>query len=107
VIVPTEKLLAGGQAALRSGDAAGARRALEQVPVESSGDVIEALARTSYIELDFATAIAQWERAYAAHRRSGDHVGAIRVARTLAGTYGAVFGTGPCRAAGWLERRRC
>ncbi len=47
-------LLADGRAALRSGDAFAARRAFEAVGAHpSSGDVLEGLARCSYIELEF------------------------------------------------------
>jgi DNA-binding CsgD family transcriptional regulator/tetratricopeptide (TPR) repeat protein len=97
-------LLDEGRAALRRGDAAGARRALERAVAESpSGDAIEGLARTSYIELDFTQAIADWERAYAAHRDGGDAIGAVRVARTLAYMYGSVVGDGAVMS-GWLAR---
>ena len=59
-------LVAQGWAALRAGDAAGARRAFGSAVVDpASGDVIEGLARASYLELDFAAAIDGWERAYA------------------------------------------
>jgi tetratricopeptide (TPR) repeat protein len=85
VTVPVEELIAEGRAALRAGDAGVARDAFERALAESAnGDVLEGLARTSYLELDFPEAIAGWERAYAAHRNAGDPVGAVRVARTLA-----------------------
>lgn len=101
---PTDELVAAGRAALRSGDVAAARRALEQVTAEArSGDVVEALARTSFIELDFAAAAAEWERAYALHRRSDDAVGAIRVARSLANIHGTVMGDWAV-ASGWIAR---
>jgi DNA-binding NarL/FixJ family response regulator len=104
VIVPVEDLLAEGRAALRSGDAARARRAFAEVtPEAQSADVMEGLARACYLELDFATAIAQWELAYAAHRQSGDHVGAVRVARTLSCMYGMVVGDWAV-SSGWIAR---
>jgi DNA-binding CsgD family transcriptional regulator len=104
VTATAAELLAQGRAALRAGDAAGARRLLEGASsAASTGDVIEALARASYLELDFAAAIAGWEQAYAAHRASGDHVGAVRVARTLGYMYGAVVGDGAVMS-GWLAR---
>jgi DNA-binding NarL/FixJ family response regulator len=78
---------------LRAGDAAGARLAFERALEESpSGDVIEGLARAAYLELEFRPAIDAWERAYAAHRDAGDQLGAVRVARTLAGMYGTIVG---------------
>ena len=56
--LPLEELIAEGRAALRAGDAAGARRVFESALAESaSGDVIEGLARASYLELDFSQAI--------------------------------------------------
>ena len=64
--------------------------------------MIEGLA-VSYLELDFAPAIADWERAYAAHRDAGDRVGAVRVARTLAYMYGAIVGDWAVMS-GWLAR---
>ena len=100
----TRELLAEGRAALRAGDAAGARTVLEKALAESpSGDVIEGLARASYIELDFRRAIDGWDRAYAAHRDGGDQVGAVRVARTLAYMYGTVVGDAAVMS-GWLAR---
>jgi DNA-binding NarL/FixJ family response regulator len=98
------ELLAEGRAALRAGDAAGARRVLEMAYAESaSADVIEGLARTSYLEMNFAEAIAGWEKAYAAHRDADDHVGAVRVARTLAYMNLAILGDWAV-GSGWLAR---
>ncbi len=54
--------------------------------------MLEILARADYLELQFASAIETWERAYAAFRASGGRLGAIRVARTLAGMYHSVMG---------------
>ena len=104
VIAPVPELVAEGRAALRRGDAAAARRAFQQVPAEpASGDVIEGLARASYLERDFAQAIEDWERAYAVYRDGGDHVGAVRVARTVAYMYGAIYGDWAVTS-GWLAR---
>ena len=53
-----EALLDEGRAALRTGDAVGARRALERALAASpSGEVLEGLARAAYLELDFPRAI--------------------------------------------------
>jgi DNA-binding NarL/FixJ family response regulator len=99
-----QDLLAEGRAALRVGDAAGARHVLERALAESpSGDVIEGLAGVAYLELDFPRAIEEWERAYAAHREDDDHVGAVRVARTLGFMYGSVVGDTAVMN-GWLAR---
>jgi DNA-binding CsgD family transcriptional regulator len=70
---------------------------------ESDGDVVEVLAVASYLDLEYREAIAQWERAYAAHRASGDELGAIRVARTLAYMYGSFIGDWAI-GGGWMSR---
>ncbi|MCU1350042.1 MAG: LuxR family transcriptional regulator [Acidobacteria bacterium] len=99
-----QELLSEGRAALRVGDAAGARRAFDRAAAESAhGDAIEGLARASYIDLDFSQAIQEWERAYAAHRDGGDRVGAVRVARTLAYMYLSIFGDAAVMS-GWMAR---
>ena len=99
------ELLDEGHAALRVGDGAGARRAFELALAESptTGEVIEGLARAAYLELDFARAIEDWERAYAAYREAGDPVGAVRVARQVAYMYGAVMGDAAVMN-GWIAR---
>ena len=97
-------LIEDGRAALRVGDASGARRAFEAaLEAAPSGEAIEGLARVAYLELDFPRAIETWERAYAAHRDDGDQVGAVRVARTLSYMYGAVVGDWAV-SNGWLAR---
>ena len=102
--VPVENPLAQGLAALRAGDAAGARRALDRAYAESpSGAAIEGLARAAYLELDFTQAIEVSEHAYSVFRDAGDHVGAVRVARSLAYLYGSIVGDGAVMA-GWLAR---
>jgi tetratricopeptide (TPR) repeat protein len=98
------ELIDEGRAALRAGDGLGARRAFERALAESSSaDAIEGLARAACHALDFARAIEDWERAYAAHRAAGDEVGAIRVARTLGYMYGSVVGDAAVMS-GWLAR---
>ena len=105
---PVPSPLAAGQAALRRGDAAAARRALAplvegEAAGEPSGDVVEALARADYLDLDFPAAIEGWERAYGLHRAAGDGAGAVRVARTVAYMYGSVVGDWAVTR-GWLAR---
>ena len=100
---PAEELIARGRAALRRGDAPGARRAFESAGDTASGDVIEGLARASYLELAFREAIDGWERAYAAHHLGGDAVGAVRVARTLSYMYFAIVGDRAV-SGGWMAR---
>jgi len=97
-------LLAQSRAALRAGDAAGARRCLDGTDT-ASGDVLELLARADYLELDFDTAISNWERAYATHREAGDRLGAVRVARVLSYLYYAFVGDFAV-SAGWIARAR-
>jgi tetratricopeptide (TPR) repeat protein len=101
----TEQLIATGRAALRSGDAVTARRAFEEVLAVSPDDVdvMEDLARASYVELDFAGALDGWTRAYAAHRAAGNQLGAVRVARILAYLHGAVMGDEAVMR-GWIAR---
>lgn len=99
-----DDLLATGWAALRSGDAEAARAALEQAAESGGGPrAAEGLARAYYLDMDFARAIASWEQAYAGYRANADTVGAVRVARTLAGVVGQVTGDfAVCQ--GWLAR---
>lgn len=99
-----DDLLAQGRAALRTGDAASARQPLSRAfELDPSGAVIEGLARVSYLEQDFTGAVRGWELAYAAYRRAGDHVGAVRAARTLAYLYFSLVGD-PAVGGGWLGR---
>ena len=70
VTAPVHDVLAESRAALRIGDAAGARRLLEGPGADpTSGAVLEGLAQTSYLQFDFVRCVEEWERAYAAHRR--------------------------------------
>ena len=102
--MPVDELIEEGRAALRIGDGAAARRAFELAfDVHPSGDIIEGLARAAYLEHDYEEAIAALERAYSAHRESGDQMGAVRVARTLAYLYGSIVGDGAVMS-GWLAR---
>ena len=97
-------LLDEGRAALRAGDAYRARRAFESALAEGpTGDATEGLARASYLSLDFGAAVDAWCLAYAFHRTSDDHVGAVRVARTLSCMYMVVLGEFAV-AKGWLAR---
>ena len=69
------------------------------------GAVLEEEARARYLDLDFPAAIAAWERSYAAYRADGDAVGAVRMARTLAGMHGQITGDVAVMS-GWLARAK-
>ena len=85
-----------------------ARRARNDVLVHADGGAaLEGEARACYLGLDFLAALAAWERAYAAYRAEGDPVGAVRMARTLAGMHGQIRSDAAVMS-GWLARgRRC
>ena len=69
------------------------------------GAALEEEARARYLDLDFPAAIAAWERSYAAYRADGDAVGAVRMARTLAGMHGQITGDVAVMS-GWLARAK-
>jgi DNA-binding NarL/FixJ family response regulator len=98
-----EARLAEARAALRSGDATGARRAVEPLAGDPSAEVLEVLARADYLDMAFPEAIERWERAYAIHRATGDGTGAVRVARTLSAMYYAIVGDFAV-ANGWIAQ---
>src|SRR3954447_11143290 len=103
-------LIAEGRAALRAGDA---RRAREVFDAASQGfasgtepaAVLDGLARVAYLELDFQESIALYVTAYGRYRTEGDWVGAVTVARTLAGLYGTIVGDWAVMN-GWLSRAK-
>src|SRR5689334_2769954 len=85
---------------------ADARVSVHAVAVRSGcGADLEADARARYRDREFAAAIATWERAYAAYRTEDDAVGAVRMARTLAGMYGQINGDAALMS-GWLGRAK-
>jgi DNA-binding NarL/FixJ family response regulator len=100
-----DDLIERARTALRAGDAASARSLLEDAAALSPDDaeVHECLARAAYLELEFPVAIEQWKIAYAGYRAASDHLGAVRVARSLAPAYGMVLGDGAVMS-GWLAR---
>ena len=85
-------LVEQGWAALREGDAAGARSAfgsaLEEV---GSGEVLEGLAQSLYFESDYTAAAIHYELAYAAYGEERDALAAGRAARTIAWITGNVW----------------
>ena len=100
----TEELIEKGNAALRVGDSATARRAFDSVLVAARcGAALEGSARAAYLDHDYLAAVELWSSAYQAYRGEGDGVGAIRTARTLAYMYLTVVGD-PAVAQGWIAR---
>lgn len=99
-----EALLEEGAAAPRDGDGGGARRAFDSaIAVTPTGGALEGLGGAAYLELAFPECVEHWERAYAAYRTEGNQRGAIRIARKVAFTYGAVFGDAAVMN-GWFSR---
>jgi DNA-binding CsgD family transcriptional regulator len=101
----SDERLDNARAALRRGDAATARVVLDELHAECPDDVdvLEALGRAAYLELNFRSAIEHWQLAYAGFRAAEDQFGAVRVARSLAPTYGMVLGDGAVMS-GWMAR---
>jgi DNA-binding CsgD family transcriptional regulator len=103
VTAPLREQVELGRRALQRGDAASAREIFQSALADPpAAEVLEGLAGASYLDTDFTHAVEEWERAYAAYRDTGDAVGAVRVARTLAYMYG-VLGNGAVMS-GWLAR---
>ena len=97
-------LIDRGRAALRDGDAAGARRAFGSALAEAeSGEALEGLAEALYLEREYAAAAAHHERAYAAYRRERRGMAAGRAARAVAWITGNVFGDWAVQS-GWFAR---
>ena len=99
-------LVEEGLAALRDGDAATARRAFElALATVASGEVLEGLGEALYLEREYSASAAQYERAYSAYRREGEHMAAGRAARTVAWITGSVLGDWAVQS-GWFARAR-
>ncbi len=95
-----------GRAALRAGDAVGARSAFDEaLAAGASGAALEGLSAASYVLLEFPRAIDEMERAHAAHRADGDGPGAVRTARTLGYLHGSTTGDWAI-ASGWIARAK-
>lgn len=98
--------IAEGHEACRRGDGESARPIFERLVVErESGEVLEGLAKAHHLEGNYAGAMAAYERAYLAHRRDGDLLGAARAARTLGWFHGSVHGNWAVYG-GWTARAR-
>jgi DNA-binding CsgD family transcriptional regulator/Tfp pilus assembly protein PilF len=97
-------LIQEGRAALREGDAAGARRAFERAVSElESAEAFEGLAKALYLAGDYSAASTHYERAYSAYRREGNALGAGNAARAIAWITGNVFGDWAVQS-GWFAR---
>jgi DNA-binding NarL/FixJ family response regulator len=101
--VNSDEVIAAGRAALRVGDAQGARTAFESVGATPEG--LEGMGAASYVLVEYPRAIDELERAYAGYRRVDNGVGAARMARTLAYLYGSTAGDWAV-ASGWLSRAK-
>ena len=94
-------LIDQGRAALRDGDAAGARRAFGSALAEAeSGEALEGLAEALYLEREYAASASHYERAYAAYRRERRSMAAGRAARAVAWITGASSASGRSGAGG-------
>lgn len=98
-----DDVIAEARAALRTGDAATARAALQ--PADPSAEVLELRAGASFVLLEHDRAIEEMEAAYAAYRAAGDGAGAVRTARTLGGLHGTTAGDYAV-ANGWIARAK-
>ena len=101
--VERDELVATGEAALRVGDATGARAAFGQL--DPTPEVLEGLATASFVLLEYTQAAQELEAAYAGYRAAGDGAGAVRVARLLGGVYGSAVGDWAV-ASGWISRAK-
>ena len=70
-----------------------------------SGAALEARGEELYLEREYAASAAEFERAYAAYRREGDHMAAGRAARMTAWITGNVLGDWAVQN-GWFARAR-
>jgi DNA-binding NarL/FixJ family response regulator/cytochrome c553 len=100
----TDELVAEAREALRRGDAPTAFAALEPLLTDDPPAVaLELAARAHYVDLSYQAAIEAMEHAYAKYRAARDHVGAVRMARTLAPLHGMILGDWAI-GSGWLAR---
>ncbi len=75
------------------------------VAEDESGEALEGLAEALYLDCEYSAAVARYERAYAAYRRTQDRAAAGRAARMLAWITGNVLGDWAVRS-GWVARAR-
>jgi DNA-binding NarL/FixJ family response regulator len=99
-----EDLIRDGHDAVQRGDAETARGRFEEaLAIGETGSVLDGLAQVAYIEHDYDTAMEVFERAYAAYREEGDHVGAIHTASKLGWLNASYRGDGAVMS-GWIAR---
>jgi DNA-binding NarL/FixJ family response regulator len=97
--------LARARVALRQGDGAAARAALDDDPGLAApvAERAELRAQAAYLEHDIEASCRQYTDAYNAFRACSDVGGAIRCARNLASLHIVILGE-PAVGAGWLGR---
>jgi DNA-binding CsgD family transcriptional regulator len=104
VVASIGDLIAEGQTALRTGDAAAARSSFAAtLSLGPNSSALEGLGYASYLALDFNEAIDNWQQAYAGYRADGSGAGAVRMARMLGYMYGVVVGDWAI-GSGWIAR---
>ena len=98
-------LLSAGWEALAVADWERARSCFESAigKLAESAEVFDGLGQAVHFQGDYERAIELMERAFAAYRRRGDRLGAVRPARWLAFLHGAVHGN-IAVANGWMAR---
>jgi DNA-binding CsgD family transcriptional regulator len=102
----SSSLLAAGEAALKAGDPAAARRAFAGALAEAeSGEALAGLAEALYLDREYSAAASHYERAYAAYRRQRQTMAAGRAAWAVAWIAGGIFGEWAVES-GWHARAR-
>ncbi len=101
-----DALIREGRDAYRRGDASLSYRSFQRAAEErASGEVLEGLAKSLHLALDYPGAMEAYERAYAAYHREGDLLGAARAARTVGWFRGSIYGDWVVYS-GWIGRAR-
>lgn len=88
-----DDLIADGQAALQTGNAAAARSSFgAALSLGPNSAAVEGLGFAAYLAADFDETIDLWQQSYSGYRADGNGAGAVRVARMLGFMYGIVVG---------------
>ena len=99
-----DDLIADGQAALQTGNAAAARSSFgAALSLGPNSAAVEGLGFAAYLAADFDETIDLWQQSYSGYRADGNGAGAVRVARMLGFMYGIVVGDWAI-ASGWIAR---